>query len=78
MSALFSPLTIKDITFRNRIGVSPMWQYSSVEGVANGQADIALMARQMMRNPYWPLQAAQELGVDAKQHVATQVSFFVG
>lgn len=46
--------------------------------IANGQADIALMARQMMRNPYWPLQAAQELGVDTKQHVATQVSFFVG
>ncbi len=35
MSALFTPFTIKDITFRNRIGVSPMCQYSSIDGVAN-------------------------------------------
>ncbi len=35
MSALFSELKIKDITFRNRIGVSPMCQYSSTDGVAN-------------------------------------------
>jgi 2,4-dienoyl-CoA reductase-like NADH-dependent reductase (Old Yellow Enzyme family) len=31
---LFQPLTIKSITLRNRIGVSPMCQYSSVDGVA--------------------------------------------
>ncbi|MGK0270993.1 MAG: 2,4-dienoyl-CoA reductase-like NADH-dependent reductase (Old Yellow Enzyme family) [Cocleimonas sp.] len=35
MSALFLELKIKDIIFRNRIGVSPMCQYSSVEGIAN-------------------------------------------
>jgi 2,4-dienoyl-CoA reductase-like NADH-dependent reductase (Old Yellow Enzyme family) len=35
MSSLFSPLTIKSVTLRNRIGVSPMCQYSSVEGVAD-------------------------------------------
>lgn len=33
--ALFQPLTIKDVTFRNRIGVSPMCQYSSEDGFAN-------------------------------------------
>lgn len=32
---LFSPLSIKDITFRNRIAVSPMCQYSSIDGLAN-------------------------------------------
>jgi 2,4-dienoyl-CoA reductase-like NADH-dependent reductase (Old Yellow Enzyme family) len=32
---LFQPLTIKSITLRNRIGVSPMCQYSSDHGVAN-------------------------------------------
>ena len=32
---LFKPLTIKDITFRNRVFVSPMCQYSAVEGVPN-------------------------------------------
>jgi 2,4-dienoyl-CoA reductase-like NADH-dependent reductase (Old Yellow Enzyme family) len=32
---LFSPLTIRDVTFRNRIGVSPMCQYSSPDGTVN-------------------------------------------
>lgn len=31
---LFDPLTIRSITFRNRIGVSPMCQYSSTDGFA--------------------------------------------
>jgi 2,4-dienoyl-CoA reductase-like NADH-dependent reductase (Old Yellow Enzyme family) len=34
MSALFEPLKIKDITIRNRIGMGPMCQYSSHDGVA--------------------------------------------
>ncbi len=32
---LFSPLTLREITFRNRIAVSPMCQYSSVDGFAS-------------------------------------------
>lgn len=32
--ALFTPLTIRGVTMRNRIGVSPMCQYSSVYGAA--------------------------------------------
>jgi 2,4-dienoyl-CoA reductase-like NADH-dependent reductase (Old Yellow Enzyme family) len=32
---LFSPLTIRSITLRNRIGVSPMCQYSAINGLAN-------------------------------------------
>ena len=35
MSLLFSPLTIKHITLRNRIVVSPMCQYSAANGFAN-------------------------------------------
>ena len=31
---LFQPLTIKSVTLRNRIGVSPMCEYSSEDGVA--------------------------------------------
>jgi 2,4-dienoyl-CoA reductase-like NADH-dependent reductase (Old Yellow Enzyme family) len=31
---------------------------------ATGQADVVLLAREMLRNPYWPLQAAQSLGVE--------------
>lgn len=35
MSALFSPLQINGVTFRNRITVSPMCEYSSENGFAN-------------------------------------------
>ncbi len=34
-SALFSPLTIKSITLKNRLAISPMCQYSAVNGFAN-------------------------------------------
>ncbi len=29
-----------------------------------GQADVVLMARELLRHPYWPLEAARKLGVD--------------
>lgn len=35
MPHLFEPLKIKDVTLRNRIGVSPMCQYSYTDGFAN-------------------------------------------
>src|SRR6478609_5090564 len=35
MSHLFSPLTLRGLTLRNRIAVSPMCQYSSIDGFAN-------------------------------------------
>src|SRR3954470_8112732 len=35
MSSLFEPLTIRDVTFANRVFVSPMCQYSSEDGFAN-------------------------------------------
>src|SRR5690348_14959739 len=31
---LFTPLTVREVTFRNRIAVSPMCQYSSRDGCA--------------------------------------------
>jgi 2,4-dienoyl-CoA reductase-like NADH-dependent reductase (Old Yellow Enzyme family) len=34
MSHLFEPLTVRGVTLRNRIGVSPMCQYSSIDGHA--------------------------------------------
>jgi 2,4-dienoyl-CoA reductase-like NADH-dependent reductase (Old Yellow Enzyme family) len=30
--------------------------------VATGQADAVLLARELLRDPYWPLRAARELG----------------
>ncbi|MFC4212038.1 NADPH dehydrogenase NamA [Pedobacter lithocola] len=35
MSKLFSPLKLKDITLKNRIVISPMCQYSAIDGFAN-------------------------------------------
>ncbi|MDR3652897.1 MAG: NADH:flavin oxidoreductase/NADH oxidase [Paludibacter sp.] len=35
MYKINDPLTIKSVTFRNRIGMSPMCQYSSINGFAN-------------------------------------------
>src|SRR3954452_15211674 len=35
MPHLFEPLTLRDVTFRNRIGISPMCQYSCEDGAAN-------------------------------------------
>lgn len=35
MSALFSPLQIRDVRFKNRIAVSPMCEYSAIDGFAN-------------------------------------------
>lgn len=45
MSKLFSPYTIKSITLRNRIVVSPMCQYSCVDGFANNWHLVHLGAR---------------------------------
>jgi len=51
--------------------------------LANGQADLVLLAREFLRAPYFPLLAAQELGADvqwpaqyerAKPRVATASS----
>ena len=35
MSALFTPIKLRDLTLANRIMVAPMCQYSSVDGEAN-------------------------------------------
>ena len=45
MPALFDPLTIRGVTLRNRIGVSPMCQYSYQEGFSNDWQLVHLGAR---------------------------------
>jgi 2,4-dienoyl-CoA reductase-like NADH-dependent reductase (Old Yellow Enzyme family) len=45
MSHLFEPFTLKSVTLRNRIGVSPMCMYSSADGVANDWHLVHLGAR---------------------------------
>ena len=34
--------------------------------IADGQADAVLLARELLRNPYWPRQAAQTLGAQTR------------
>ncbi len=46
--------------------------------IASGQADIVLLARAMLRDPYWAFHAAQTLGVDTKTVAPIQNAFFVG
>lgn len=36
------------------------------EIIAKGQADVVLLARELLRDPYWPLHAAQKLGVNVQ------------
>lgn len=45
MAALFDPLRLRDVEFRNRAWVSPMCQYSSREGLANDWHLVHLGAR---------------------------------
>jgi 2,4-dienoyl-CoA reductase-like NADH-dependent reductase (Old Yellow Enzyme family) len=45
MSLLHTPITFRDVEFRNRICVSPMCQYSSLEGVPNDWHLVHLGAR---------------------------------
>lgn len=43
--SLFSPLTLRGVTLRNRIGVSPMCQYSAEDGMVNDWHLVHLGAR---------------------------------
>jgi len=45
MPTLFDPLTIRSVTLRNRIGVSPMCQYSYTDGFSNDWQLVHLGAR---------------------------------
>jgi len=45
------------------------------EIITKGQADLVLMARQFLRDPYWPLHAAKALGVDVKLPVQYERAF---
>ncbi|WP_225409826.1 NADH:flavin oxidoreductase/NADH oxidase [Stigmatella hybrida] len=40
--------------------------YQAEHILRSGQADLVILARQLLRDPYWPLHAAKELGADVK------------
>jgi 2,4-dienoyl-CoA reductase-like NADH-dependent reductase (Old Yellow Enzyme family) len=45
MAHIFEPLTIGAVTFRNRIAVSPMCQYFSINGYVNDWHLVHLASR---------------------------------
>ncbi len=46
--------------------------------IATSKADIVLLGREMMRDPYWAFTAAKALGFDTRHVLAEQYGFFVG
>lgn len=44
MAELFTPFTLRDISFKNRIAVSPMSQYRAKDGHANSWHAVHLAA----------------------------------
>jgi 2,4-dienoyl-CoA reductase-like NADH-dependent reductase (Old Yellow Enzyme family) len=42
------------------------------EIVRHGRADVVLLAREMLRNPYWPVHAARALGQADKLRLPVQ------
>jgi 2,4-dienoyl-CoA reductase-like NADH-dependent reductase (Old Yellow Enzyme family) len=79
MAHLFEAFTIRDITFRNRIAVSPMCQYSSTNGYANEWHKVHLASRAVGGSGLVLTEAAaveargrispQDLGIWLDEHV---------
>lgn len=44
--------------------------------IRSGQADVAILARELLRNPSWPLRAAHELGQEIQWPVQYQRAAF--
>jgi 2,4-dienoyl-CoA reductase-like NADH-dependent reductase (Old Yellow Enzyme family) len=38
--------------------------HQAADIIASGQADVVMLARELLRDPHWPLRAARELGVE--------------
>ena len=43
-------------------GISATFQAEKI--VADGEADVVFLARELLRNPHWPQHAAAELGAE--------------
>ncbi len=79
-SLLFTPLTLRGVTFRNRIAVSPMCQYSAEDGFANDWHFVHLGSRAVGGAGLVMLEATaveaigrispQDLGLWKDEHIA--------
>src|ERR1700752_353122 len=80
MTHLFDPLAIRDVTFTNRVFVSPMCQYSSTDGYANDWHFVHLGSRAVGGAAMVMAEAAavlpearispQDLGIWSDGHIA--------
>jgi 2,4-dienoyl-CoA reductase-like NADH-dependent reductase (Old Yellow Enzyme family) len=83
---LFSPLQIREVHLRNRIGVSPMCEYSSVDGFANDWHFVHLGSRAVGGAAMVMTEASavleegrispQDLGIWKDEHIATLARIF--
>jgi 2,4-dienoyl-CoA reductase-like NADH-dependent reductase (Old Yellow Enzyme family) len=46
--------------------------------VERGEADIVLLAREILRNPHWPVHAAAALGAEKSLRYPSQYDAFIG
>lgn len=56
-------VTIKELTGLPVIGGGLITEPLQAERIIKADVDMVFLARELLRNPYWPLQAARELGV---------------
>jgi 2,4-dienoyl-CoA reductase-like NADH-dependent reductase (Old Yellow Enzyme family) len=83
---LFSPLEIREVNLRNRIGVSPMCEYSSVDGFANDWHFVHLGSRAVGGAAMVMTEASavlaegrispQDLGIWKDEHIPTLARIF--
>jgi len=57
-------VTIKELTGLPVIGGGLITEALQAERIVKANVDMVFLARELLRNPYWPLQAAKELGID--------------
>src|ERR1700712_790543 len=86
MPTLFTPYTLRSVTFRNRIVVSPMCNYSAVDGVltdwhrvhyaslARGGASLVVVEASAVSPEGRITPGAPGIGNDAKAAVLTQIA----
>src|SRR5216684_889554 len=90
MAHLFDPLTVRGVTLRNRVGVSPMCQYSSEDGFATDWHLVHLGARAVGGAGLVITEASaveprgrispQDLGIWSDAHIAmlSRIASFIG
>ena len=70
---------LKQSTGLMSMAVGEITEAHQAQGIiTNGQADIVLLARAMLRDPYWPTHAAQELGIAMPQIMPQLHQYYIG